>query len=372
MKCAIRELDVPSTLCFGHTLQLAIQEGLSHPNTMKCLKSCRSLITHFDLSTLATTALKLRQSELQKDDVTFPALQQDVATRWNSTYFMIDSMLENKGPITVVLGDRDATKAAVAMTLELEKEDWQLLELLVECLKPFDIATKQMSAELYSTLGSVYPLVRGIMKRHLNEGEDTEREEIIFFKKRVKKAMKRRFNIGYEENCDDIIASVSHPRFKRLKFLEIDANEGVTDSEEENPDAVDQNTQILCHKIQNQDAKLRIITKLKELTAAVNVSANEKSSKNKNEEKAIPLMGTKVKQEQLEPSETALKYLMGDCLEISDDEEETAHEEVDRYMASVEDRKLKLWIGGEKCFKIPQGCSSGKKNVGKTCNISTI
>ena len=32
---------------------------------------------------------------------------------------------------------------------------------------------------------------------------------------------------------------------------------------------------------------------------------------------------------------------MGDCLEISDDEEETAHEEVDRYMADLEDKKLK-------------------------------
>ena len=52
------------------------------------------------------------------------------------------------------------------------------------------------------------------------------------------------------------------------------------------------------------------------------------------------LKGTKVKKEQLESSETALKYLMGDCIEISDDEVETAHEEVDRYMADLEDKKL--------------------------------
>ena len=35
-----------------------------------------------------------------------------------------------------------------------------------------------------------------------------------------------------------------------------------------------------------------------------------------------------------------MTYLMGDYFEISDDEEETAHEEVDRYMADLEDKKL--------------------------------
>ena len=177
MKLAARQLDVPSTLCFGHTLQLAIQEGLSHPSTIECLKSCKALVMHFNQSPLATTALKTRQGELTRDGIDFPTLQQDVPTRWNSTYFMIQSLLKNKGPIGLVLGDREVTKAVLATKFELRKEDWQPLEQIVECLRPFDVATKQMSAELYPTLGSVYPLVRGIMKRHLKKGEE-EREEV--------------------------------------------------------------------------------------------------------------------------------------------------------------------------------------------------
>ena len=35
-----------------------------------------------------------------------------------------------------------------------------------------------------------------------------------------------------------------------------------------------------------------------------------------------------------------MTYLMGDYFEISDDEEETAHEEIDRYIADLEDKKL--------------------------------
>ena len=349
MKLAARQLDVPSTLCFGHTLQLAIQEGLSHPTTTECLKSCKALIMHFNQRPLATTALKTRPGELTRDGIDFPKLQQDVPMRWNSTYFMIQSLLKNKGPIGLVLGDREVTKAVLATKLELRKEDWQLLEQIVECLRPFDVATKQMSAELYPTLGSVYPLVRGIMKRHLKKGEEEERE-VAFFKSKVKKALRKRFNIGEEDFCDDIIASVLHPRFKKLKFLE---HEETEDTDEEDHEMDEQQERLL----RREDAKLRVITKLKELVSIIDVSTTPTTARSDSEVAAKDvstpettarsdsevvdiLKGVKVKKEQLESSDTAMKYLMGDCFEISDDEEETAHEEVDRYMADLEDKKL--------------------------------
>ena len=90
-----------------------------------------------------------------------------------------------------------------------------------------------------------------------------------------------------------------------------------------------------------EDAKLRVITKLKELVSGIDVSTTPMTTKTDSEVADI-LKGTKVKKEQLESSEKALKYLMGDCIEISDDEVETAHEEVDRYMADLEDKKLSI------------------------------
>ena len=134
---------------------------------------------YFNQSPLATTELEKKQSELKKDGTTFPTLQQDVATRWNNTYFMIQTLLQNKGPLSLLLGDRKVIKSAVATKLELAKEEWHHMEQLVECLKPFDVTTKQMSAELYPTLGSVYPLVRGIMKRYLKKNDEEDRTEIL-------------------------------------------------------------------------------------------------------------------------------------------------------------------------------------------------
>ena len=105
---------------------------------------------------------------------------------------MIQSLLKNKGPLALVLGDREVTKAVISAKLELSKEDWQLL---VECLKPFDVATKQMSGELYPILGSVYPLINGILTRHLGP-QIPEREEVSFFEQKVKEALQRIFKVG--------------------------------------------------------------------------------------------------------------------------------------------------------------------------------
>ena len=54
--------------------------------------------------------------------------------------------------------------------------------------------------------------------------------------------MRRRFRIGCEEECDDIIASVFHPRFKKLKFLEMEDDE-MDDSDHENDDSHTANNQ---------------------------------------------------------------------------------------------------------------------------------
>ena len=43
--------------------------------------------------------------------------------------------------------------------------------------------------------------------------------EMVYFKKGVSDKIKKRFMIGNEHNCDDIIASALHPRYKKLKFL---------------------------------------------------------------------------------------------------------------------------------------------------------
>ena len=91
------------------------------------------------------------------------------------------------------------------------------MEKLCEVLKPFEVATSQLSGELYPTLGSVYPLVHGILENHLlvTAGDSPE---MIYFRNGVEDKIKKRFMVGNEHHCDDIIASALHPQYKKTKI----------------------------------------------------------------------------------------------------------------------------------------------------------
>ena len=52
------ELGFPDTSCFGHTLQLAINAALNHPEIQVCITACRNVVTHFNLSTKSTEELR--------------------------------------------------------------------------------------------------------------------------------------------------------------------------------------------------------------------------------------------------------------------------------------------------------------------------
>lgn len=93
--------------------------------------------------------------------------------------------------------------------------------------------------------------------------------------------------------------------------------------------------------MEREDAKLRVVSKLKELASVVHTQEKKQSKEEPSQGEQGTEMGTKLKKEKAEPSEMALKYLMGDALEVSDEEDgETAQEEVDRYMACMEDKRL--------------------------------
>ena len=90
-------------------------------------------------------------------------LTQDVATRWNSTFFIIDRLVEQRWPVTATLSDPAITQRSKHY-LDLKAEQWSLLEELTTVLKPFEMATTFMSGESYVTISVVPPLVKGLLR----------------------------------------------------------------------------------------------------------------------------------------------------------------------------------------------------------------
>jgi hypothetical protein len=94
-------------------------------------------------------------------------LIQNCVTRWNSTYFMLESMVKNRNAVTTVLGDRQVTQLRIAKKLELSEEDWGLIQQLVPLLRPLHLAT-EVFCNTKNPVSVVRPVIISLIEKHLN------------------------------------------------------------------------------------------------------------------------------------------------------------------------------------------------------------
>lgn len=151
---------VASLRCAGHTIQLIVNSALKEPRISKALGAARSLVTYFHSSEVATLKLKIKQEQMGTPQ---HKLSQDVPTRWNSSFYMIQRLLEQRWPITATLSDPEVTKTEKRY-LDLKADQWGILEDLHQALKTFEQATVFLSGEAYVTVSILPPLVKGLLK----------------------------------------------------------------------------------------------------------------------------------------------------------------------------------------------------------------
>ncbi|CAM4568595.1 unnamed protein product [Leuciscus chuanchicus] len=169
MKKAMDEMDVPSLGCFAHTLQLVVHEELlSQRSVSDALANGRKIVAHFKHSPLATTRLEDIQKDLQMPT---KRLHQDVATRCNSIYYMVESLLEQKRSISAY-----GTNHNLPVTLTANQ--WTLLEKIITVLAPFEELTRQISSST-SSAAEVLPSVTVLKRLFARENEgDTGADSI--------------------------------------------------------------------------------------------------------------------------------------------------------------------------------------------------
>ena len=100
MDLASRLGEWNSRHCFGHTLQLAIDDGIKmSPRIREMIKSTKAIVAFYNRATKSTERL----TELQ-EQLSLPKhkLLSDCPTRWNSTYYMLTGLLEQNPAITVM------------------------------------------------------------------------------------------------------------------------------------------------------------------------------------------------------------------------------------------------------------------------------
>uniref|UniRef100_A0A3B4T2Q5 HAT C-terminal dimerisation domain-containing protein n=1 Tax=Seriola dumerili TaxID=41447 RepID=A0A3B4T2Q5_SERDU len=135
-----------SVRCTGHTLQLIVNSALKDPSISRAVGAARSLVEHFRGSKLANTKLKLKQQQMNTAQ---HKLIQDVSTRWNSTYYMVERLLEQHWPVTATLSDPEVTPRG-NHHFDWKPDQWVLLEELMKGLQPFECATVYLNNESLS------------------------------------------------------------------------------------------------------------------------------------------------------------------------------------------------------------------------------
>ncbi|KAA8577696.1 hypothetical protein FQN60_016783, partial [Etheostoma spectabile] len=179
MKKAMDELGVPSLGCIAHSLQLAVHEGLlSQRNIIDALANDGKIIGHFKHSTLAYSKL---QDILIEMKVPVKHLQQDVQVRWNSTLYMMQSLLGQKRTLSVYAAEHN-------LPATLTVNQWGLMERAVEILAPFEELTRAVSSET-ATTADVIPAIAAL-KRVLSREQTTD-EGVKTMKRTLLEAVER-------------------------------------------------------------------------------------------------------------------------------------------------------------------------------------
>ena len=189
--------------CFGHCLDLAINKCLEMQRVQRSVRRCNTLVASFSRSWKKQRNLKEKQSQLGLPE---HKLVGAVTTRWNSTYDMVERILQQQQALSaVLLEDRKS------WCLMLNDADVTVLETFAELVKPLSYLTDALSGEKEVTCSAIRPLLQHVME--ICEENDEDSPLLV----QMKSAISGNLSPRYESAAISIIidkCSFLDPRFK--------------------------------------------------------------------------------------------------------------------------------------------------------------
>ncbi|XP_065664773.1 zinc finger BED domain-containing protein 4-like [Hydra vulgaris] len=168
--------------CFDHTLQLTIDDANLHREQKQLGNVERELIIN-------------------------------VATRWNSDYFMLKRFCEEK----------DAISAELSISEKIDNltyADWKLAEGYHTILAPFEQASRKLCGKNYSTLSMKIPALLGLnqqLQRFIND--PSHKGCGVLIARKLKLKLDRRFQ-QFRSALPNAACPFLNPRYKSIFFSE--------------------------------------------------------------------------------------------------------------------------------------------------------
>ena len=189
--------------CFAHTLNLIVQEATEKDAELAELRQkCRSIVTFFKQSVKARDKLTEVQKQMGGEE---KKLIRDVVTRWNSSYYMYERLVEQYKAVNTTLCFLDHSQ------LCLSSPEVAIMSDAVKMLRHFEQATREISADKYLSVSKVIPLARSL------QCVTAECTSLRALKQELLSSMARRFT-NIEINYTLAVSTLLDPRFKKVGF----------------------------------------------------------------------------------------------------------------------------------------------------------
>jgi len=196
--------------CFAHTLSLIYPDAVkATPSLVNLMAKIKIIVTLSKQSVVAADELRRLQFLEEKTEGNVLKLIQEVPTRWNSAFYMIERFLQLKDYINNML-----LKCPKAPNL-ITRDELEVLQEIVHILRPIEYVTKIIGGDTYATSSLVIPLIHYIMLtvKKCTPITDTG----VQFKENILTELNKRFQ--HVESVSHLaIATLLDPRFKKTHF----------------------------------------------------------------------------------------------------------------------------------------------------------
>ena len=207
IKGAIRINKWNHLSCFAHTLNLIVSDSLRDTDEVaSVIKSIENIVSYFHKSSKASHKLGIIQAHL---NLPHHKLIRDVDTRWNSVFYMLERYLEQEEAIRTTLCLLGRTDLLVPTEQNL----------LVSIPWPFEVVTREISAEKYISASKIIPLSKALQLL-----TTSYTGSVSALCNKLTTNMRDRF-LYMEENVIIASPTLLDPRFKKLAFTDKTAAE---------------------------------------------------------------------------------------------------------------------------------------------------
>lgn len=211
IKRALSILQLKHFGCFAHTLNLIVQGALTLESSL--LEKIKTIVTHFRKSTSANK--KLNNYQISNGAKEPKKLLQDVSTRWNSTLYMIERLVELESSIRGTLGLLDNPPEGLTL------DEWRITKELSIVLRPFEEATKAVSGGKYMTASMVIVLSQGLKNVCQELEKQNYQPRVNDVLNKLLSGMNDRDRWGNIINSKTLVrCTFLDPRFKNVPFTE--------------------------------------------------------------------------------------------------------------------------------------------------------